>query len=97
MKKLLIILFMFSCNTSLHISQSARETAIVFFHAENESGIRFYVLQQSDNTSDWKSIREVPAKGGGDYQFEIPYQAGFYRLQIKEDWGDRYSWVVSLK
>lgn len=76
--------------------------AEVSFRAENESGIRYYVLQQSDNSITWNDIYEIAAKGGGDYQFEVPYKRGFYRLLIAEvpiaiGRGNRYSRIISLK
>lgn len=100
MRTLFIILLFCSCYGSRPIpaiAHSGTTVAEVSFRAENESGIRYYVLQQSDDTKIWNDVYEVAAKGGGDYQFEVPYKRGFYRLLIAEDWGNRYSHIISLK
>lgn len=100
MKYLLTILIFCSCYGSRPIptiAHSGISVAEVSFRAENESGIRYYVLQQSDDTVSWGDVYEIAAKGSGDYQFEVPYKKGFYRLMIVDDWGKRYSWVINLK
>lgn len=65
-----------------------------YFHSDNET-CKYYTLQFSNDARSFKDIYEIPAKGGGDYNVTIPFQAGFYRLCIHGE-KDNYSNVIRL-